>query len=266
MNKQQIEELARYLYDAEMNLTEIEKITIEKAPNLTAEEAYQIQNRMTEMKLADGHKIFAPKLGLTSPAKMKQMNVKDPIYGFVFDYMLVENNGTFSVDDYIHARIEPEISIILKNELQGPGITIDAVEKNVDYVISSVEILDSRYQNYGFTHPDVIADNTSARGAVYSQTNVKLGEIDLMNEQATLKINGEIRAQGQGSAVLGNPLETIVFLANEMGKKGQAVPAGVPIMTGGMTSAVPVEADDLIEVHFTTLGTIRIKATKSISQ
>lgn len=47
-----------------------------------------------------------------------------------------------------------------------------------------------------------------------------------------------------------------------MGKKGQAVPAGVPIMTGGMTSAIPVNAGDLIEVHFTTLGKIEIKAAK----
>ena len=263
MDKQQIEDIERYLYDAEMNLTEIEKITISKAPNLTAEEAYQIQDRMTEMKLADGHKIFAPKLGLTSPAKMKQMNVEDPIYGYVFDYMLVENNGTFSVDDYIHARVEPEISIVLKNELQGPGITIDDVQKNVDYVISSVEILDSRYQGYGFTHPDVIADNTSARGAVYSERKVKIGEIDLKNEQATLRINGEVKAQGQGSAVLGDPLETIVFLANEMGSKGQSVPAGVPIMTGGMTSAVAVQENDRIEVEYTTLGKITIKAKGS---
>ena len=260
MDKQEINDIARYLYEAEMNLTEIEKITITKAPELTATEAYQIQDQMTEMKQADGHKIFAPKLGLTSPAKMKQMNVEDPIYGYVFDYMLVENKGQFSVSDYIHARVEPEISIVLKNELKGPGITMDDVAKNVDYVVSSVEILDSRYINYGFTHPDVIADNTSARGAVYSQDKVTLDALDLIQEKATLTINGEIKAEGQGSAVLGNPLETIVFLANEMGKKGQAVPAGVPIMTGGMTSAVPVNSGDLIEVHFTTLGKIEIKA------
>lgn len=260
MDLQQINELANYLYEAEMNLIEIEKITISKAPNLTAVEAYQIQNRMTEMKLADGYEIFAPKLGLTSPAKMKQMNVTDPIYGYVFTYMLVENNGTFRMSDYIHARVEPEISIILKEELKGPNVTLEDVVEKVDAVVSSVEILDSRYIGYDFTHSDVIADNTSARGAVYSNARVQLKDIDLINEEAKLFINGEIKAEGTGSAVLGNPLETLVFLANEMGKKGQAVPAGVPIMTGGMTSAVVVNEGDFIEIEYTTLGKISFTA------
>lgn len=217
---------------------------------------------MTQLKLADGHKIFAPKLGLTSPAKMKQMNVKDPIYGYVFDYMLVANGDSFSVSDYIHARVEPEISIVLKEELKGPGVTLQDVESKVDYVVSSVEILDSRYIDYGFTHPDVIADNTSARGAVYSKERVQLKDIDLINEEAKLIINGQLKAEGKGSAVLGHPLETIVFLANEMAKKDQAVPAGVPIMTGGMSSAVEVNEGDIIEVDYLTLGKIHFEAKK----
>ncbi len=262
MNEQELKDIAKYLYASEMNLNEIEKITITKAPRLTAEEAYRIQDYMTQMKIDDGHKVFAPKLGLTSLPKMKQMNVEDPIYGYVFDYMLVENEGSFSVNDYIHARVEPEIALVLKEELKGPGVTIDDVKEKVDYVVSSVEILDSRYVDYKFTHPDVIADNTSARGAVYSNERIDLDDIDLINEKATLKINGEIKAEGIGSAVLGNPLETIVFLANELGSKGMSVPADVPIMTGGMSSAVPVKADDLIEVNYTTLGTIRIQATE----
>lgn len=262
MDEQELKNIAKYLYTSEMNLNEIEKITITKAPRLTADEAYQIQDYMTQMKLEDGHQIFAPKLGLTSLPKMKQMNVKDPIYGYVFDYMLVENHGSFSVNDYIHARVEPEISIVLKEELKGPGVTIEEVKEKIDYLVSSVEILDSRYVDYQFTHPDVIADNTSARGAVYSEEKVHLEAIDLLNEKAILKINGEVKAEGIGSAVLGNPLETLVFLANELGSKGKAVPTGVPIMTGGMSSAVPVKAGDLIEVDYTTLGTITIQATK----
>lgn len=260
MDKERIDEIAQYLYDAEMNLTEIEKVTISKAPKLTAEEAYQIQDRMTEMKRADGYEVFAPKLGLTSPAKMQQMNVTDPIHGKVFDYMLVENEGTFEVKDYIHVRVEPEIAVVLKEELKGPGVTLEDVKNAVDYVVSSIELLDSRYIDYGFTHPDVIADNTSARGAVFSEEKVRLETIDLIEEEAKLFINGELKVAGTGTAVLGNPLETLVFLANELAKEGEVVPANVPIMTGGMTSAVPVNQGDVIEVAYTTLGPIKVKA------
>lgn len=257
-----MKKIAQYLYDAELNRTEIEKITISKRPNLSIDEAYQIQRQLNQLKMMNGYKIYAPKLGLTSPAKMKQMNVDYPIYGYVFYYMLVNNNESFSLGDYIQPRVEPEISVILKNELHGPGITLQDIEDNLDYVVSSLEILDSRYRNYEFTLPDVIADNTSAKGAVYSEEQIKLDPKDLVTEKAQLIINGEVKAEGDGSAVLGNPLETIVFLANELGKYGEAVPANIPIMTGGMTAAVKIKPDDLIEVNYSTLGKIKIKATK----
>lgn len=257
-----MKKIAQYLYDAELNRTEIEKITISKQPNLSIDEAYQIQRQLKQLKMMNGYRIYAPKLGLTSPAKMKQMNVDHPIYGYVFYYMLVNNNESFSLGDYIQPRVEPEISVILKNELQGPGITLQDIEDNLDYVVSSLEILDSRYRNYEFTLPDVIADNTSAKGAVYSEEQIKLDPKDLVTEKAQLIINGEVKAEGDGSAVLGNPLETIVFLANELGKYGETVPANIPIMTGGMTVAVKIKPDDLIEVNYSTLGKIKIKATK----
>lgn len=115
MKVQEMKDIAKYLYDAEVNQNEIDKITITKAPRLTVDEAYQIQDQLTQLKIKAGHEIYAPKLGLTSPAKMKQMNVKDPIYGYVFDYMVVDNKGSFSVNDYIQPRVEPEISIVMKN-------------------------------------------------------------------------------------------------------------------------------------------------------
>lgn len=260
MNKEEVNNLAQHLYDAELNQTAIDKITVSNKPDLSIEEAYQIQQQLNKLRIANGHRVFAPKLGLTSPAKMKQMNVEHPIYGYVFYSMLVSNNKEFSIHDYIQPRVEPEISVILKNELRGPGITLQDVEENLDYVVSSVEVLDSRYKNYEFTLPDVIADNTSAKGAVYSDEQVHLDPKELILEKARLSINGEVKAEGNGSAVLGNPLETIVFLANEMGKAGESVPANTPIMTGGMTAAVKIKPGDLIKVEFSTLGKIEVRA------
>jgi len=262
MTEQEIMDIAKHLYDAEKNRKDIDKITNTKALELTVAEAYQIQNQLIQLRLADGHDIYAPKLGLTSPAKMEQMNVDHPIYGYVFSDMLVENNGSVSLDDYIHARVEPEIAVVLKDELKGPNVTISDVKDRIAYVVSSMEILDSRYQNYNFTLPDVIADNTSAKGAVYSKEEVKQNQVDFTNEEAVLKINGEVKAEGVGSAVLGHPLESIVFLTKALNEKEQAVPAGVPIMTGGMTASVPVQEDDLIEIDYTTLGNISVKVKK----
>jgi len=262
LNPDKVNQIAQYLYEAELKQTAVEKITNSKQADLSVHEAYQIQQRLNQLKKTDGYRIYAPKLGLTSPAKMAQMQVDHPIYGYVFYYMLMKNNEKFSLSGYIQPRVEPEIAVVLKNDLKGPGITLQDVEDSFDYAVSSLEILDSRYQNYKFTLPDVIADNTSAKGAVYSEKQVKLEPKALVTETVQLKINGEVKAEGDGSAVLGNPLETIVFLANELGKQGKVVPGKTPIMTGGMTEAIPIKAGDLIEVEYSTLENITVKALK----
>ena len=62
---------------------------------------------------------------------MKQMNVDDPIYGYVFDYMVVENGGNLSlVSTYIHPKVEPEIGFVIGEDLAGPGVTCTSISEN----------------------------------------------------------------------------------------------------------------------------------------
>ncbi|MCP3764792.1 hypothetical protein NLX67_20915 [Domibacillus sp. A3M-37] len=46
----------------------------------------------------------AYKMGLTSQAKMKQMNGNAPIYGYIFDYMDVPDKGQIAREDFIHPK------------------------------------------------------------------------------------------------------------------------------------------------------------------
>lgn len=82
--------------------------------------------------------------------------------------------------------------------------------------------------------PSVIADNTSAAGAVFSEEKVSITDINLQTEKVVLKVNGKVQVEGDGTAVLGHPAESIVWLARHLANENQAVPAGVPIMTGGL--------------------------------
>lgn len=249
---------AQHLLDAEENIQETDQITRIFDHEFTEEEGYEIQKELIKMKEAKGQKIVAPKLGLTTMAKWDQMGVESPIYGYVFDYMLVENGGSFKFEDYIHPKVEPEIGLVLKEDLQGPGVTRQDVMDKLAYVVSCLEILDSRYIDYDFTLGDVIADNTSARGAIFGREMIHPDIVDLPEEEAILKVNGEVKVQGKGSSVLGHPADALVFLANRLGEEGKAVKAGEIIMTGGLTAAVHVDKGDEIEVTYSNLGTIKL--------
>src|SRR5690625_6471151 len=92
-------QLADYTHGADKEQRENVKITSELYPELTIAEAYLVQEELVRQKLAEGKKIVGPKMGITSEAKMKQMDVDNPIYGYVFDNMVVEEGDSIAVSD-----------------------------------------------------------------------------------------------------------------------------------------------------------------------
>ncbi|MBD7938671.1 MULTISPECIES: 2-keto-4-pentenoate hydratase [Cytobacillus] len=261
MEMTQVKKLADYVHQAEKEKREITKITSNLYPSLTIDEAYLIQEQLILDKKNEGLRIIGPKMGITSKAKMKQMNVDNPIYGFVFDRMVIEEDEQISMADYIHPKIEPEIGFILKKDLYGDDITVEEVLNATKYVFPAVEVIDSRYENFNFTLPDVIADNTSAAGAIFGYKMSDPNSLALDVLGASIKINGEVKAFGTGAAVLGHPAESIARLAQMLFKKGKAVKANEPILTGGMTEAIMLHAGDLVEVDFGQLGHLSFSVT-----
>ncbi|UJL45595.1 fumarylacetoacetate hydrolase family protein [Virgibacillus sp. NKC19-16] len=256
MDQNTIKELANYVHHAEKEKQEIIKITADLYPELSIDEAYLVQEELIRQKLEEGSKIIGPKMGITSEAKMKQMDVDDPIYGYVFDNMVVEEGDSIAISDYIHPKVEPEIGFILSRDLEGPGITTLDVLRATEYVFPAIEIIDSRYENFNFTLPDVIADNTSAAGAVFGTYLRKPEELELDVVGVTLSINGEVQSLGAGAAVLNHPAKSVARLANMLAKKGEKVKAGQPILSGGITAAVRLSPGDFVNAKYGGLGDV----------
>ena len=224
------------LIAAEMNRTEIVRIT-EAYPNLSIEEAYHIQESLVESKVAEGYRIIGPKMGLTSRAKMEQMGVEEPIYGYIFDYMAV-NNGELSLSELIHPKVEAEIAFVLGADIEGPNVTGSDVLAATDYVLPALEIIDSRYKDFKFTLPDVIADNASSARVIFGNQMQPTDKMELDLLGVTLSINGEIKDLGAGAAVLGHPADSVAMLANMLSRKGRKLNKGEIILSGAITSAI----------------------------
>ncbi len=258
MNKETIQELAKYILDAQDNLQEIKKITLNLYPNLSIDDAYLIQEDVICEKIKRGDKISGPKMGLTSLAKLSQMNVTDPIYGFVFNSMIISE--AMNISNFIHPKVEPEIGFVMAEDIKGANVTKEDILKKVKYIFPAMEIIDSRYKNFDFTLPDVIADNTSAAGAVFG-TYVALGKnIDLAKVEVSLKINGQTVGNGAGAAVMEHPANSVACLANMLFKKGKFIKAGEPILTGGITAAYKLSKGDVVAAVFNSgLGSVQFR-------
>jgi len=256
MANAEYKELAKYLVSAEVEKREVVKVTAELKPDLTVDEAYLVQQELVNMKLEEGRRIVGPKMGLTSQAKMKQMGVEEPIYGYVFDYMLIDHGGKVPFHDLIHPKVEAEIAFVIGEDIEGPGVTGAQVLAKTEYVLPALEIIDSRYENFNFTLPDVVADNASTSRVVFGTTLKKPDQFELDLVGATLAINGEIKELGAGAAVLGHPANAIAMLANMLSRKGEKVRKGDVILSGALTGALMLKAGDFVSGKFDGLGEV----------
>lgn len=258
LTKEQINELATYCEDAELKAYEITKVT-DKYPDMTYRDAFDVQWEVRRRKEERGHKIVGMKMGLTSWAKMAQMEVEHPCYGYLADYFSVPEGGEIKIDELIHPKVEAEIAFVTKAPLKGPGIHIGDVLRATDFIIPAVEVIDSRYKYFKFDLKSVIADNSSSCRFITGGRMARLEDVDLKNLGVVMEINGEIVATGAGAAVLGHPAASVAMLANMLGERGEEIPAGTFIMTGGITAAVTVNKGDSINIRYQGLGSITAK-------
>ena len=258
LDKNTILGLAEHLETAELQAHDVTKITDEH-PDMDWDDAYAIQDEIRRRKEGRGNKTVGLKAGLTSFAKMKQMGVEVPVFGFVSDYMSSPDGADIKTSELIHPKVEAEICIVTKAPLKGPGCHVAAVMAATDFVVPAVEVIDSRYRDFKFDLKSVIADNTSSSRFVIGGKMRKLDELDLRTLGVVLEVNGEIKSMAAGAAVLGNPLAAVAMLANHLGARGQEIPAGTFIMTGGVTEAITVNPGDNVNVRFQDLGTVSMR-------
>ena len=252
--------LAEHLENAELQVRDVTMITADY-PKMDWDDAYAIQDEIKRRKEARGNKTVGLKAGLTSFAKMKQMGVETPVFGFVSDYMARPDGGEIKHSELIHPKVEAEICIVTKAPLKGPGCNVAAVMAATDFVIPAVEVIDSRYRDFKFDLKSVIADNTSASRFVIGGRSRNVDELDLRTLGVVLEKNGQIMAMAAGAAVLGHPAIAVAALVNHLGQRGQELPAGSFVMTGGVTEAIAVQAGDSVLVRFQDLGSVSMRFT-----
>lgn len=252
-----IDRAAEVLRHAEARRADRGPIT-DEWPGLDLDTAYRVQDRALHLRLAEGHRVVGVKLGLTSRPKQQRMGIDSPLTAWLTDDMPLAPGAPLVVADLIHPRVEPEIVFVLGDRLAGPGVTRAIALDAVARVGAGLEVIDSRYTDFKFTLPDVVADNASSARYVVSETRLDPDDLDLAAEPCTLKINGETAATATGADVQGHPAEALALAANALAGRGIALEPGWTILTGGLTDAVFARPGDTISADFPHLGPISL--------
>jgi 2-oxo-3-hexenedioate decarboxylase len=227
-------------------------------PDFDLETAYDAQWMGIQTKLDTGDRLVGAKLGLTSKAKQRVMNVDAPLYGFVTGSMLAPYGDPVDVASLIHPRVEPEIAFLLARDVEAPA-TVTSILAATEAVFGAIDVLDSRYDNFRFRLPDVVADNASAGLFLLGPRALSprdAGDLGLLG--CVLRVDGEVEAAATGAAVMGHPAASVAWLANQLAGRGQHLQAGWLIFSGGLTEPIPLTPGLAVTAEFHGLGTIEV--------
>ncbi len=220
---------------------------------LTLEQAYRIQLGVIARRIAAGERQIGWKVGLTAAPIQQQFGFHEPVFGCILDSQ--PSGHVFGRDELILPGFEPELCLRVGQTLSRE-VDIPTVRRSIDTVYPALEIIETR-GDLTAQIAVAMADNAQQRTVVLGDP-VALGDRALEGVAATVRIGGEMVATGRGEAVLGNPLNSVVWLARKLAEFGRRIEAGQIIMSGSFTRQFPIGAGDRVEVEFGGVGVVRV--------
>ncbi len=220
-------------------------------PDIEIEDSYRIQELVIDSFKKDGCAVKGYKIGLTSQVMQKMVGTNEPDFSVMTDNMFELESSNLKCSDWMTPHVEIEVAFVMKDALTGPKVNAADVIRATDFILPSIELVDLRVAMApGMDVRDTIADLAGVGAIVLGGNPVRLDAIDVRNITGQLIINDETLETGLSSAVLGNPVNAVVWLVNKLSEFGVSFQPGDVIMSGSFVRALPVSAGDKVIARF----------------
>jgi 2-oxo-hept-3-ene-1,7-dioate hydratase len=263
LDPKQLELAAGRLEDAQRTRIACRQFSLEY-PGMTFEDAYAIQHAWMQLKMKAGRTVKGHKIGLTSKAMQRAVNIAEPDFGVLLDDMFYRDGAVIATERFLQLRIEAELAFVLAKPLAGPDCTLFDVLDATAYVTPALEILDARIQRVDpetkktRTVFDTISDNAANAALVLGGRPFKpaLLDVDMRRIGAIVSKNGEVEETGLAAGVLNHPGYGIAWLANRLHRHGVTLEAGEVVLAGSFIRPLDVVRGDTIVADYGDFGTV----------
>ena len=255
-----IQEAAKFLFECRLNKSNIDELPINLKPE-SKEESYLIQEelKLLYLSLKDNVSI-GKKVGCTSIDAQKQLEINEPFYGNLFSRFYLIDPKEISSKKFSKPYIEPEIALRVKEDIDisKAPFSIKDIDYLFDGLVCSLEIVDFRF-NKSLTDIGafkLIATNGASEFWIRSSEVFNMNLINFEDHSINISYNDKIIAHGNTKNVMGNPLNSGLWLINKIAQKGETLLKGQFISTGTCTKAHELTNNTKINADFGKLGNI----------
>jgi len=198
-------------------------------------------------------KVVGYKAGLTNPAVQKRFNASAPVWGVLYEGMLLSGTADkgAEVDSAFGARplFEADMLVRVRSDAINKAKTPDDVLDAIDQVIPFIELPDLVVQAPPKLNGAAIAAiNVGARLGVVGKPipvgptpTERSAMFDALRDMTVTMADGagaEL-SRGKGSDILDHPLNAVVWLAQALAKEGLAMKPGDLISLGSFSPLLP---------------------------
>jgi 2-oxopent-4-enoate/cis-2-oxohex-4-enoate hydratase len=259
MTNEIIRRYGNELYAALSERRAVEPLT-DREPEITIEDAYRISMQVLEQRKRAGESVIGKKIGATSRAVQRMLNVHQPDFGYLTDNMVYGDGDELPISKrLIAARAEGELAFILRHDLVGPGVTNADVLRATECVMPCFEIVDSRIRDWRIRIQDTVADNASCGLFVLGDCAVNPRKVDFVTCGMVLERNGEVVSTGAGAAALGSPVNCVAWLANTLGRFEIPLRSGEVILSGSLVPLLPIKPGESMHLSIGGIGTASVR-------
>ncbi len=226
-----------------------------------ADEAYAVLDSIAAQM---GVPIGGWKAALTNEATMKKMRASSPACGPLFQPYIMASPKLLNLPADSLRGLECEFAFRMRDNLptRDAPYSDEEVFAAVASLHPAIEVVDSRVKD-GLAHGAVaiIADHCANAALVYGDGQSDWRNIDLASHKVALSVNGEPAVTGVGSEVLGDPRNSLVWVANFLSSHGKSLKAGAWVTTGSTMGIYPVPAGSKAVADFGSLGKVEVSFT-----
>lgn len=242
---------ADMLYAARNEKALIEALSPELWPG-TEGEAYDIQAALVRRL---GGPAAGWKVGATAEGARAALKTDRPFSGRVLGGNVHSSPADLSGLRLQSPRVEAEYVFRLSSLKSGDGVSDEKILSAITGIYPGIEVCGSAFRDpLQVGVESVIADNGLASHLILGEPGDEVAHGNIVDQEVAMFLNGRERQRGDGRVVLGNPLNSLIWLARHILGGGQDIPEGSLVASGSCTGMLEVQAGDHVEVRFGSLG------------
>ena len=253
----------QYLWDLRQTQRRVAALPIDVVPRSLAE-GYQVQDWLVRTLLDQfGGRRIGYKIACTSELAQKALGVDGPFFGVLLSHSTHRSPATLPGKDFTVRCAEAEFGFEMAADVPaGPVYTPESIKEFIGAALPSIEIVDHRYHDWKTVGAASLLSDNAIHGAwVAGEPYARWREIDFARHPVKLVVNDERTFPGSGAAVLGNPLNVVAWLANELPRFGRRLQRGDRVTTGVTTDIYLAEPGDRLVADFGPMGRAELDFT-----